>query len=78
MSVVVPDSILSAVELAARRRRLTVAEFVEKALEAQASAVLSDPYLESRASRATGKGWNILDKAPDVLPMSGDEEEWGS
>ena len=73
MSVVIPDSVLEAVERAAQRRHLTVSQFVEKALAAQSSAVLSDPYLEARARRATGNGWEVLDRAPDVPPQAGDE-----
>lgn len=73
MSVVIPDSVLEAVERAAERRQLTVTQFVEKALIAQSSAVLSDTYLESRAERATGRGWKILDSAPDAGPLPGDE-----
>jgi len=46
---------------------------VEKALAAQSSAVLSDPYLEARAKKATGEGWKVLDRAPDVPPQAGDE-----
>jgi len=73
MSVVVPQSVMQAVEEAAKRRRLTIPEFVEKALAAQSTAVLSDPYLEARAKRATGQGWKILDEAPDASPLPGDE-----
>jgi hypothetical protein len=50
-----------------------VSQFVEKALAAQSSAVLSDPYLEARAKKATGEGWKVLDRAPDMPPQAGDE-----
>jgi uncharacterized protein (DUF1778 family) len=73
LSVVIPDSVLEAVERAAERRHLTVSQFVEKALAAQSSAVLSDPYLEARAKRAAGEGWKVLDRASDVPPQTGDE-----
>ena len=73
MSVVVPQSVMQAVEAAAKRRRLSVSEFVEKALAAKSTAVLSDPYLEARAKRADGRGWKLLDEAPDVPPLPGDE-----
>jgi hypothetical protein len=73
VSVVIPDSVLEAVERAAARRHITVSQFVEKALAAQSSAVLSDPYLEARAKRATGEGWKVLDRASDVPPQTGDE-----
>ncbi len=69
VSVVIPDSVLEAAE----RRHLTVSQFVEKALAAQSSAVLSDPYLEARAKKATGEGWKVLDRAPDMPPQAGDE-----
>jgi hypothetical protein len=40
---------------------------------AQSTAVLSDPYLEARAKRADGRGWKLLDEAPDAPPLIGDE-----
>ena len=73
MSVVIPDSVLEAVERAAERRHLTVSQFVEKALAAQSSAVLSDSYLDARAKKATGEGWKVLDRAPDLPAQAGDE-----
>jgi len=73
MSIVVPESILEAVEKAARQRELSISEFVEQSLLAKATEVLSDPYLEARASRASGRGWSLLEKAPRVAPMPGDE-----
>lgn len=73
MSVVIPESVLEAVERAAERRHLTVSQFVEKALAAQSSAVLSDPYLEARAKKATGEGWKVLDRAHNAPPQAGDE-----
>jgi hypothetical protein len=65
--------VLEAVERAAARRHITVSQFVEKALAAQSSAVLSDPYLEARAKSAAGEGWKVLDRASDVPPQTGDE-----
>ena len=52
-------------------RRVSVPEFVEKALAAQTTAVLSDPYLEARAKRADGR----VDEAPDAPPLPGDERQ---
>ena len=40
---------------------------------AESNAVLSDPYLEARAKRADGRGWKLLDEAPDAPPLPGDE-----
>lgn len=73
MSIVVPEAILEAVEEAAKRRDLSISEFVKNTLLAKASEVLSDPYLESRANKANGLGWRVLEQAPDVPPISGDE-----
>jgi len=42
---------------------------------AQSTAVLSDPYLEARAKRADGRGWKLLDEAPDAPPLPGDERQ---
>jgi uncharacterized protein (DUF1778 family) len=73
MSIIVPEAILEAVEEAAKRKELSISEFVENTLLAKASEVLSDPYLESRAKRANGLGWRVLDQAPDMPPILGDE-----
>jgi uncharacterized protein (DUF1778 family) len=73
MSIIVPEAILEAVEEAAKRRDLSISEFVENTLMAKASEVLSDPYLESRAKRANGLGWRVLEQAPDVPPIPSDE-----
>jgi uncharacterized protein (DUF1778 family) len=73
MSIIVPEAILEAVEEAAKRRDLSISEFVENTLLAKASEVLSAPYLESRAKRANGLGWRVLDQAPDVPPSPSDE-----
>ena len=73
MSIIVPEAILEAVEEAAKRRDLSISEFVENTLLAKASEVLSAPYLESRAKRANGLGWRVLGQAPDVPPILGDE-----
>ena len=32
-----------------------------------------DEYLEMRAKRANGLGWRVLEQAPDVPPLPGDE-----
>jgi hypothetical protein len=72
MSVSIPDNILDAVRAAAIKRRISVEEFVSTALAAQSSTVLDDPYLESRAKRATGAGWDILDRVPAREPDPGD------
>jgi uncharacterized protein (DUF1778 family) len=73
MSIIVPEAILEAVEEAAKKRDLSISEFVENTLLAKASEVLSDPYLESRAKRANGLGWRVLGQAPDVPPIPSDE-----
>ena len=73
MSIIVPEAILEAVEEAAKKRDLSISEFVENTLLAKASEVLSDPYLESRAKRANGLGWRVLEQASDVPPILSDE-----
>jgi hypothetical protein len=64
MSIVVPESILEAVE--------RVAQFTRR-LTARLWTAPPDPYLEARASRASGRGWSLLEKAPRVAPIPGDE-----
>jgi len=73
MSIIVPETILEAVEEAAKKKGASLSEFIENTLLSKASEVLSDPYLELRAKRANGLGWRVLDQAPDVPPLPGDE-----
>jgi len=73
VSVTLPDHLQPMVEAAAKRRHQSVAQFIQSVLVSQATAVLSDPYLEERALRATGQGWRILDSVPAHQPDVGDE-----
>jgi hypothetical protein len=73
VSITFPDELIPMVEEAAKRRHLSLEKFVETVLLSQSTAVISDPYLESRASRATGKGWDLLDQVPPAKPDLGDE-----
>ena len=73
MNIIVPEAILEAVKEAAKRRDLSISNFVENTFLSKASKVLSAPYLESRAKRANGLGWRVLDQAPDVPPLTDDE-----
>jgi len=72
MSVTLPDHLQPVVEAAAKRRHQSVAQFIQTVLTAQATAVLSDPYLEERAKRAAGKGWQLLESVPPNRPDAGD------
>ena len=40
---------------------------------AESGAALSEPHLEARAKRADGRGWKLLDEAPDAPALLGDE-----
>ena len=73
MSITFPDELIPMVEEAAKRRHLSMEKFVETVLLSQSSAVISDPYLDLRASRSTGSGWHLLDQIPSVKPDLGDE-----
>ena len=81
MSIIVPEAILEAVEEAAKRRDLSISEFVENTLLAKASEVLSAPYLESRAKRANGLGWRknrAIGSKPIFRGMLWRRRIWGS
>jgi uncharacterized protein (DUF1778 family) len=72
MNAHVSDEILPVVMEAAKRLNKSVDQFVESALVSETTAVLSDPYLEERALRATGQGWTILDRVPAADPLPTD------
>lgn len=46
----------------------------DEELAAEMHALASDPYLEARTKRADGRGWKLLDEAPDASPLPGDEQ----
>jgi len=53
---------------------LTVEQFVARAVEAQVAALNSEEYWKARAARGNPNDLTrILDMAPDVPPMLGDE-----
>ena len=57
----------------ASARGVPVVQLDDEELAAEVSALAYDPYLESRANRATGLGWQLLDAAPDLPPAPADE-----
>lgn len=47
-------------------------EFLEK-WPVKSKGDSADEYLEVRGKKANGLGWRVLDQAPDVPPLTGDE-----
>jgi predicted HTH domain antitoxin len=57
----------------ASARGIPVLRLDDEELAAEMHALASDPYLEARAKRADGRGWKLLDDAPDAPPLPADE-----
>lgn len=55
----------------ASARGISVLRLDDEELAAEMHA-LDDPYLEARAKRADGRGWKLLDEAPDSPPLPTD------
>ncbi len=74
ITINVPDEIKIEAEAAAKSVNLSLPDFAQLALAQTLARALTDPFLEERASRATGEGWEALKKfIPDAPPISGDE-----
>lgn len=76
MSAIVelPEELIPHLREGAKLSRLSESDFVAVALAQSLARVLKDPYLESRAQRATGEGWRkFLADAEDLPPQAGDE-----
>lgn len=67
------DETNSLLQTEARKVNLSPAEFARLAIVRALARVGKDPYLEARAKKATGQGWKVLDRAPDLPPQAGDE-----
>ena len=74
-AVLLPESVVRAAEVQARIRGISVEEWVSRAVaERLDTAEGAQEFFRRRAAGATGQGLQrILDAAPDVPPMPGDE-----
>ena len=74
LQINVSDEISREAERLAASRGLTVQQFAERAVEAQVAALNSAEYWKARAARGNPDDLlRILELAPDVPPLPGDE-----
>ena len=74
ISLRLPDSLHDRVRELARRENISINQFVATALAEKMSALLTEEYLESRASRGSRmKYLAVLKKVRDREPDSGDD-----
>ena len=72
MSIECPEAVVQAVAKAAAKAGVTLERYVSTVLLTSASEVLQGDYLDARARRSTGAGWDLLDSALDCHPRAGD------
>jgi hypothetical protein len=72
LTVNLPDNLHEKARQVAASKNLSMDAFVAMALSQSLSRLVADPYLEERASRATGKG---IDEFMKQVPAT-DSPEW--
>lgn len=74
ISVHLPDSLYEHMRHLAEREKVSVDQLVTLAIAEKMSALDTETYLKERAARARrGDLLRVLDNAPDVPPVEGDE-----
>jgi len=74
LSLRLPDSLHEAAKLAAKKDRVSVNQLIATALAEKLSALMTEEYLEQRASRASKKKFkDIMSRVPDVEPQEYDK-----
>ena len=75
MSLRLPESLHQKVRELADREGVSINQLVTTALAEKISALLTQEYLEARATRGSREKFlEILDKVPDADPDPGDEQ----
>lgn len=73
LTIQLPDELHAKAREAAAAKNVSIDTMVAIALEQSLSRTIPDPYLESRAARATGQGLSeFLAKVPSVEPPESD------
>lgn len=74
LSLRLPDSIHRHIKEIARKEGVSINQFIATAVTEKISALMTEEYVGSRASRARpGALREILDQVPDREPAPGDE-----
>ena len=74
ISVRLAESLHRRVKEIAKREGISINQFITTAVAEKISALMTEEYVTSRASRATpGALRGILDRVPDREPLPGDE-----
>ena len=73
LTVELPEDLHQKAREVAAARNLSMDALVAIALTQSLSRLVPDPYLEERAARGTGKGFeDFLGKVPNIEPPEGD------
>lgn len=73
LSLRLPDSIHRHIKEIAKREGVSINQFISTAVTEKISALMTEEYIEVRASQARADGLReVLDKVPDREPLSGD------
>jgi len=74
LTIQIEDEAKAVVERVASEHNLSPVDFISVAIAQSLARSLKEPYLESRAARADGRGFRaFLNDAPDSPPIPGDE-----
>lgn len=69
-----PDSIHRHIKEVAKKEGVSINQFISSAVTEKISAIMTEDYLKSRATRGKRKDFKrILDQVPDRRPLPGDE-----
>lgn len=74
LSLRLPNSVHRHIKEIALHEGVSINQFISSAVSEKISAIMTEDYLNQRASRADRAEFkNILDKVPDRTPLPGDE-----
>ncbi|GJL62153.1 MAG: hypothetical protein NPIRA04_08070 [Nitrospirales bacterium] len=69
-----PDSMHRHIKEVAKKEGVSINQFISSAVTEKISAIMTEDYLKSRATRARRKDFKkILANVPDRRPLSGDQ-----
>lgn len=74
LSLRLPDSLHEQIKALAKKDGISINQFISSAVAEKMSALLTEEYLEKRASKGNKQAFlSALGKVPDVPPQKGDE-----
>jgi predicted transcriptional regulator len=74
LSLRLPESIHRKLAEIAEREGISMNQFISSAVAEKISALMTEEYLETRASRGSEEAfWRVMSKVPSGTPAAGDE-----